>query len=118
MITMLKSFFAPLLAITILTMGAGLLNSLLGVNMSLYGYSEQVIGGVMSCNYVGITLGIFFCQPVVQRVGHIRAFAIFAALMTAVALLHGIDRRLCRERLKSNRANLEVLAGLDGMTHV
>lgn len=85
-----QSFFAPLLAITILTMGAGLLNSLLSVNMSLSGYSEQIIGLVMSCNYVGITLGIFFCQPIVQRVGHIRAFAAFAALLTAVALLHGI----------------------------
>lgn len=90
MFATVHSFFAPLLAITVLTMGAGLLNSLLSVNMSLSGYSEQVIGLVMSCNYVGITLGIFFCQPVVQRVGHIRAFAVFAALLTAVALLHGI----------------------------
>jgi len=90
MLATVQSFFAPLLATTILTMGAGLLNSLLSVNMSLSGHSEQIIGLVMSCNYVGITLGIFFCQPVVQRVGHIRAFAVFAALMTAVALLHGI----------------------------
>jgi len=90
MLATVQSFFAPLLAITILTMGAGLLNSLLSVNLSLSGYSEQIIGLVMACNYVGITLGIFFCQPVVQRVGHIRAFAVFAALLTAVALLHGI----------------------------
>jgi len=30
----------------------------------------------------------------------------------------GIDRRLCWERLKSNLANLEALAGLDNETHV
>jgi len=30
----------------------------------------------------------------------------------------GIDRRLCWERLKSNIANLEALAGLDSETHV
>ena len=30
----------------------------------------------------------------------------------------GIDRRLCWERLKSNLANLDALAGMDSMTHV
>jgi MFS family permease len=90
MIYTIKSFFAPLLAVTILTMGAGLLNSLLSINMSLSGYSEQIIGLVMSCNYLGVTLGIFFCQPIVQRVGHIRAFAVFAAMITAISLMHGI----------------------------
>ena len=30
----------------------------------------------------------------------------------------GIDRKLCFERLKSNLAHLEALAGLDSMTHV
>ncbi|MEA3232614.1 MAG: MFS transporter [Thermodesulfobacteriota bacterium] len=90
MLSTIKSFLAPLLATTILTMGVGLLNSLLSINMSLYGYSEQVIGLVMSCNYIGIVLGIFICQPIVHRVGHIRAFAVFAAVITAVALMYGI----------------------------
>jgi len=90
MLSTIKSFFAPLLATIILTMGGGLLNSLLSVNMSLNGYSEQVIGLVMSCNYLGIVLGIFFCQPIVHRVGHIRAFAVFAAVITVIALLYGV----------------------------
>ncbi len=90
MLATIKSFLAPLLATTILTMGGGLLNSLLSVNMSLNGYSEQVIGLVMSGNYLGIVLGIFLCQPIVHRVGHIRAFAVFAAVLTAIALMYGI----------------------------
>ena len=90
MLSTIKSFLAPLLATTILTMGGGLLNSLLSINMSLNGYSEQVIGLVLSCNYVGIVLGIFICQPIVHRVGHIRAFAVFAAVITAIALMYGI----------------------------
>ena len=90
MLSILKSFLAPLMATTILTMGGGLLNSLLGVNMELSGYSEQTVGLVMSCNYFGIMLGIFFCQPIVHRVGHIRAFAVFAAILTAIALMYGI----------------------------
>jgi MFS family permease len=86
----IKPFLALLVATTILTMGNGLLNSLLSLNMSLHGYSEQIIGLVMSCNYLGIILGIFFCQSIVQHVGHIRAFAVFAAALTAISLIHGI----------------------------
>ena len=71
-------------------MGNGLLNSLLSINMRLYGSSDLVIGLVMSCNYLGIVLGIFFCQPIVSHVGHIRAFAVFGAVITVVALLHGL----------------------------
>ena len=90
MIHTIKAFLAPLLAATILTMGGGLLNSLLSINMSLSGYSEQIIGIVMSCNYVGVVLGIFFCEPIVQQVGYIRSFAVFAAVVTAIALMYGI----------------------------
>lgn len=86
----IKSFTALLMATTIVTMGSGLLSSLLSINMNLHGYSEQVIGWVMACNYLGIVLGIFFCQGIVYRVGHIRAFAVFAAVVTVISLLHGI----------------------------
>lgn len=86
----IKSFIALLIATTIVTMGSGLLSSLISINMNLHGYSEQVIGWVMACNYLGIVLGIFFCQGIVYRVGHIRAFAVFAALITVISLLHGM----------------------------
>ena len=86
----IKSFLTLLIATTILTMGSGLMNSLLSINMRLQGYSDQIIGLVMSANYLGILLGIFFCQKIVQQVGHIRAFAAFAAVMTAVSLVHGL----------------------------
>jgi MFS family permease len=71
-------------------MGSGMMDSLLTLNMRLQGYDNHVIGLVMSANYLGILLGIFFCQKIVQRVGHIRAFTVFAAIMTAIALVHGL----------------------------
>jgi len=67
-------------------MGGGLLSRLLSINMSLHGYSAQIIGWVMACNYLGIVLGIFFCQSIVYQVGHIRAFAVFAAVITSISL--------------------------------
>lgn len=90
MIKVIKSFLPLLIATTILTMGSGLMNSLLSINMRLRDYDDQIIGLVMSANYLGILLGIFFCQKIVQQVGHIRSFAVFAAVMTAVSLMHGL----------------------------
>jgi len=81
---------ALLIATTFLTMGNGLMNSLLSINMRLQDYNDQVIGLVMSANYLGILLGVYFCQKIVQQVGHIRSFAVFAAVMTAISLVHGL----------------------------
>lgn len=67
MIKVIKSFLTLLIATTILTMGSGLMNSLLSINMRLQGYNDQIIGLVMSANYLGILLGIFFCQKIVHQ---------------------------------------------------
>jgi MFS family permease len=90
MIKTIKSFTALLIATTIVTMGAGLLSSLLSIQMNLQGYSEQIIGWVMACHYLGFVLGIFSCQGIVYNVGHIRAFAVFASGITVISLLHGL----------------------------
>ncbi|MEE4265061.1 MAG: MFS transporter [Desulfobacteraceae bacterium] len=90
MIRVIKPFIALLIATTSLTMGTGLMNSLLSINMRLQDYSDQIIGLVMSANYLGILLGVYFCQKIVQQVGHIRSFAVFAALITSVSLVHGL----------------------------
>jgi MFS family permease len=39
---------------------------------------------------MGLLAGSFVCHRLIQRVGHIRAFTVFAATTTAAALLHGI----------------------------
>lgn len=66
------------------------MSSLLSINMRLEGYGDQIIGLVMSANYLGILTGVYFGQRIVQKVGHIRGFAVFAAVMTAVSLTHGL----------------------------
>ena len=90
MIATIKSFLPLFIATVFLTMGNGLMSSLLSINMRLGGYGDQVIGLVMSANYLGILLGVYFGQKIVQKVGHIRGFAVFAAVMTAVSLTHGL----------------------------
>jgi MFS family permease len=90
MFNVIRSFLALLLATTFLCMANGLMNSLLSINMRLSGYNDQVIGLVMSANYLGILLGIFLCQGIVRKVGHIRSFAAFAACITAISLMLGL----------------------------
>jgi MFS family permease len=90
MINVIKPYIALLLSATILSMGTGLMDSLLTINMRLNGYENHIIGLVMSANYLGIILGTVFCQLIVQQVGHIRAFAVFAAFLTVIAIVHGL----------------------------
>jgi MFS family permease len=70
-------------------MGLGLLNTFLGFRLSLEGVSTQVTGLVLSSYFVGLVAGTTYCRKIIQNVGHIRAFAAFTAVTTAVVMVHG-----------------------------
>lgn len=67
-------------------------NSLLGTLLQLKGISETyttvTIGFFMSAYYAGFFAGNWVTMPVIRRIGHIRAFALFASLACVSALLH------------------------------
>ena len=90
MVHTLFGFVALYTAVFILLTGVGLLGTFLSLRMSIEGFSDQVTGVVMSGYYVGTVLGGYFCHRVVCRVGHIRAFATFAAICTASVMAHGL----------------------------
>ena len=56
--------------------------------MRLEGFSTEVTGLIMSSYFVGLLLSAFFSTHVISRVGHIRAFAVFASIISASALFH------------------------------
>lgn len=66
----------------------GLLHTLLSLRLSLEGYSTAVIGPVVACYSAGFLIGTLVGAHVLRRVGHIRAFAAFAATASIVALVH------------------------------
>ena len=70
--------------------GNGLLNTLLSTRMAAEGFSTGTTGIVLSCYFTGLLTGSFVSHRLIQRVGHIRAFTVFAATTTAAALLHGL----------------------------
>jgi len=90
MVNTLGAFGALFTATFIFLTGNGLLNTLLSARMAAEGYSTGTTGMVLSCYFTGLLTGSFVSHRLIQRVGHIRAFTVFAATTTAAALLHGL----------------------------
>lgn len=85
----IRPFIALYSSVTLMMMGLGLLNTFLGFRLSLEGVSTQITGLVLSAYFVGLVAGTTYCRKIIQSVGHIRAFAAFTAITTAVVMAHG-----------------------------
>ncbi|WP_054697751.1 MFS transporter [Desulfosarcina cetonica] len=68
----------------------GLLGTLLSTRMAMAAFSTTTAGMVLSGYFLGLLCGSLVCHRLIQHVGHIRAFTVFAAMTTAAALLHGL----------------------------
>ena len=75
-----------LLGIAVLNLGAGALMAIIGVRLSGEGASNLLIGAITSAYFLGLLAGAIFGARVIGRVGHIRAFAVYAAA-DAIAIL-------------------------------
>jgi len=88
MLSTLLPLVSLLTGIGILLVGSGLFGTLLALRAGLEGFTDPVIGLVMSAYFVGFFVGTFFGPALIRRVGHIRAFAMFAAVAAATVILH------------------------------
>ena len=79
-----------LVGILLLLTANGLLSSLLTLRLHAADVPMEDIGLLMSCYFVGMLLGARFADRIVRKVGHIRAFAAFAGVMTIAAQVHGM----------------------------
>lgn len=86
----LLSLFALFLAVLTLMLGSGHLGTFLSLRLKVAGTPDSLIGIVMAGFYVGLVAGAWVCPRVLQRVGHIRAFAVFAAINCANILAQGM----------------------------
>ncbi|MDX1594284.1 MAG: MFS transporter [Gammaproteobacteria bacterium] len=82
----LPSIAALLLAVVLLMLSGGLQGSLTGLRAVHEGFPVTVAGLMMSAFYVGVIAGTRRCGPLINRVGHIRAFAAFCAINTVCIL--------------------------------
>ena len=90
MIASIRPFIALYSAVLFLMTGLGLLNTYLGLRLSMEGVSNQVTGLTLTAYFMGLTAGAFFCRPMIRRVGHIRAYTAFAAVVTGITMCHGL----------------------------
>ncbi len=87
-VRLISSLFALFFSVALLIVGNGFLMTLLGVRLSLDNVDPRMIGGLMVAYSVGFVLGTIYGTNIVQRVGHIRAFAVFCAFLAIAALCY------------------------------
>jgi MFS family permease len=86
----LYSIGAILLSTAFLLLGNGLIGTLTPVRAHLEGFSNMAVGAMGSFYYLGFVVGCFVGPRLLARVGHIRTFAVAAALTAATVLLQPI----------------------------
>ena len=79
------------ISIVLFASGNAFVNSLLGVRMTLSGIDPMTIGLVLFFFALGFVIGSQHAQKIIQRVGHIRAFAVFSAAIAIAAMAYPLS---------------------------
>jgi MFS family permease len=88
--SILQSTWGLFVGLVLVMVAAGIYTTLLGVRAELAGLPTIVSGGISTAYYVGFMLGSWYTLRVLTQVGHIRAFAALAALLSSVVIMMGI----------------------------
>lgn len=80
------SFSSLYLGTLLLLLGTGLFNTYLGLRLTALNVSELWVGSIIAAYYLGLVLGARSGHKLISRVGHIRAYAVSAAIVTATVL--------------------------------
>ncbi len=75
-------------SLVLLVMGNSSLGTIAALRLEIEGFEPGTIGLVLALTSLGFVLGSLYGIRVVQRVGHIRAFAVFASIAAAATLMH------------------------------
>lgn len=77
-----------LVGTALLMAGSSLVSMLLPLAMERAEFSTEMTGFIMASYYGGLALGCLYSLRIIIMVGHIRAFAGFAAVVSALVLVH------------------------------
>ncbi len=77
-----------LLGVAIIEVALGALSPLVVLQLERRGVGTEIISVVGSAYFAGFVAGTLTCFPIIDRVGHIRAFSVFAVLAANATLLH------------------------------
>lgn len=87
MAQMIGAFFSLYLATLLLLAGSGLFNTYMGLRLTSQAVSEVWVGGLIAVYYLGLVFGARIGHKIIVRVGHIRAYAATAAIVTITVLV-------------------------------
>ena len=72
-----------ILATSIIQLANGFFGTFISLRVAMEDFGPTVSGLVLSSYFAGFTLGALRCERVIERVGHIRAYAAFAGMVVA-----------------------------------
>ena len=82
-----------ILATSIIQLANGFFGTFISLRVAMEDFGPTASGLVLSSYFAGFTLGALRCERIIERVGHIRAYAAFAGMVvaatTAMPLLPG-----------------------------
>lgn len=79
-----------LIAVLVMMVGAGYVSTLLTLRLDDARAGSLTIAAATSAYFAGITFGSFRLPRIINRVGHIRAFAAFVSLLSATVLSYSL----------------------------
>lgn len=83
-----RSIYVIFISLALFISGSSMLGTLLAVRMSIEGFAPQWIGPILAFYSLGFVIGTLYAVRIIQRVGHIRSFAAFAAIACITTLAH------------------------------
>ncbi|GAB4222038.1 MAG: MFS transporter [Francisella sp.] len=82
----------PIIAMCVVSFGNGFFTTYSSIELNDIGFSGLIIGVISASYFLGMTIGSYFSQFTIIRVGYIRAFVLFASLMAISALILGANK--------------------------
>jgi MFS family permease len=77
-----------MISVFLMGSGMGLQGSAVALRAGLEGFSDSVVGLIMSSNYIGLIIGSMIAPAIIRNVGYVRSFAASASLGAASAIAH------------------------------
>jgi MFS family permease len=94
MLKIIRLVLAPIVSLVILVMGNALFVTYTSVRLKLDGYNVQTIGYIIGAYFAGLLVGSLASNRIIEKVGHIRAYAAFAAFMTVLAMIQALFQQI------------------------
>lgn len=76
--------------IIIILLGNGLQTTLIGVRGAILDFDPSLLGGILSCYFIGYISGCIITPRLIKNVGHIRVYAAFASISSSIVLIYTI----------------------------